>query len=868
MINMKQLSFHKNKNLITIALLGILAIVASVSTITFAATNDSTTHGFSATYYNSYDLTGTSYTKIDPTINFNWRSGSPSPTLANNKFSTRWTGNLTFPTSTTWGIHTYSDDGVRVFINDQLVINDWTVHPPKKNSYYANFEANKTYKIKVEYYNNYVGASIKLAWNNAGLNEQIIPSSAVTPDTNTQSASAVPGFSATYFNSYDLTGTSYTKTDPTINFDWGSGSPSPTLANNKFSARWTGNLTFPVGGQWSLSTVSDDGVRLFVDDKLVINDWTVHPPKKNTFTGSFESNRSYKIKVEYYNNYVGASMKLLWSRSGLSEQIIPSSAVTSGATVTSPVPTTQSTSSTTSTAVTSPPTSTSPSSTQPQTNNCFANSIGVVSHPVNLTSSGSQKIWVRINSRSNTTLSFSLDSNGCIAQNIPSTNDVWTWVPINTSTSSLNSGSHNISVGSTAAGVKLSTLLIFNSSINCQPSGDGSNCPPSTTTTTQATTTTSRPVTTQPPATTPPSVTVPPVPGGGNADNLALEQFRNTDASYGRYANVPSSQLPLNVLTQKSNPDPSIFKYNAPNAGQFRTICEFSHLAYDDPIIKPMQPGSSHLHMFYGNTATNANSTPSSIANSGGSTCDGHELNRTAYWFPAVHDSQGRVRVPNGFVMYYKSEGVAKPAGGYTEMPQGLKIIAGNANATSPQQVQYNNGWGCGNMFINPDQALIPSCNSSTGIMLKVHFPRCWDGSFDFDPANPQAHVKYEVNGVCPATHSKVFTGMTALFDWDLAPGETTAGWYLSSDRMPGKVAQPGGTTIHGDWFGGWHTDVMRAWTQGCSNADWNCSVSFLGVNQNLPGVTPGGVNSLVRTTNKYDVMGPVTCVLPPRTGK
>ena len=55
---------------------------------------------------------------------------------------------------------------------------------------------------------------------------------------------------------------------------------------------------------------------------------------------------------------------------------------------------------------------------------------------------------------------------------------------------------------------------------------------------------------------------------------------------------------------------------------------------------------------------------------------------------------------------------------------------------------------------------------------------------------------------------------MTALFDWDVFPNETTSGRYLSSDRMPGRNPRARGTTIHGDRIVVWNNDVMKSWTQ------------------------------------------------------
>src|ERR1700712_3279273 len=74
----------------------------------------------------------------------------------------------------------------------------------------------------------------------------------------------------------------------------------------------------------------------------------------------------------------------------------------------------------------------------------------------------------------------------------------------------------------------------------------------------------------------------------------------------------------------------------ASDIGAFRTSCTVSHMNFDDPLVYPGQVGASHLHVFWGNSDTNANSTAASIASSGGSTCAGGILNRPAYWAPAM----------------------------------------------------------------------------------------------------------------------------------------------------------------------------------------------------------------------------------------
>ena len=156
-----------------------------------------------------------------------------------------------------------------------------------------------------------------------------------------------------------------------------------------------------------------------------------------------------------------------------------------------------------------------------------------------------------------------------------------------------------------------------------------------------------------------------------------FEPLRNTQSKFTRYANVPSTELDLAALTEAaSRPDNGTV-----GDGQFRAACEYSHFSYDDPIVFPGQPGRSHLHMFYGNTEADAFTTTDSLVNSGGATCNGFELNRSAYWSPALLDGEGNIVVPDAIILYYKTK---QPAN-VKPMPQGLQMIAGNVASQSRQ---------------------------------------------------------------------------------------------------------------------------------------------------------------------------------------
>jgi glucose/arabinose dehydrogenase len=136
------------------------------------------------------------------------------------------------------------------------------------------------------------------------------------------------GLSATYWNNINFTGSTVTRIDPTVDFNWGTGSPSPSLGVNTFSARWTGRVTAKVSGTHTFYTVSDDGVRLWVNNVQVINNWTDHAPVENSGTISLTAGQSYTIRMEFYENGGGAVARLLWSATGVAKEVIPASQLT------------------------------------------------------------------------------------------------------------------------------------------------------------------------------------------------------------------------------------------------------------------------------------------------------------------------------------------------------------------------------------------------------------------------------------------------------------------------------------------------------------------------------------------------------------
>lgn len=131
------------------------------------------------------------------------------------------------------------------------------------------------------------------------------------------------GLAATYYlNAWDLTGSTYQRIDATVNF---SNNFNVTGMNNEnFSARWTGQVESPITGNVTFSTSTDDGVRLWIDDVLIIDNWTLHGETVDTASPlSLIEGEKYDLRMEFYERGGGEVAKLRWAYSGQSTQIIP-----------------------------------------------------------------------------------------------------------------------------------------------------------------------------------------------------------------------------------------------------------------------------------------------------------------------------------------------------------------------------------------------------------------------------------------------------------------------------------------------------------------------------------------------------------------
>ena len=175
---------------------------------------------------------------------------------------------------------------------------------------------------------NYNGQPSRATTPLAGIRQRVSPQTKVlyALGTTLTEVSAVPvpasflrgpegesGLKAEYFSNRELKGAPVvTRVDREVDFDWGMTNPGPGLPADDFSARWTGKLVPTTTGKYRFGATADDGVRVYLDGKLIVEDWTEHAPATVTGEVTLEAGKSYDVKMEYFESKIGAVARLVW----------------------------------------------------------------------------------------------------------------------------------------------------------------------------------------------------------------------------------------------------------------------------------------------------------------------------------------------------------------------------------------------------------------------------------------------------------------------------------------------------------------------------------------------------------------------------
>lgn len=323
----------------------------------------------------------------------------------------------------------------------------------------------------------------------------------------------------------------------------------------------------------------------------------------------------------------------------------------------------------------------------------------------------------------------------------------------------------------------------------------------------------------------------------------------------------PNPNASDQLLVTASSPDPLA----TDGVASVRLECAAARWNFDDRLLAPGAPRATHLHVYFGNISTDANSDGGL-----GSTCSGGRANHSSYWEPALIDRstnapvqqfhsigqhtgwahRGDVRGNKATDIYYKSgyRGVT-PDMIQQWMPFGLRVIAGDPRASSPQPAAgpfqpSPVGFGCVPIsFTGPppmyptineaaQAAGAPSCAPGNVLTVSIEFPQCWDGR-NLDSADHRSHMSYPLGWPdrgCPSSHPVALPLMSMHTRYVIAPGQDTRNFALSSDTYTqANPSAPAGYSLHADVIFQWEPDVAQAALDGCYHPARDCGMNDVG---------------------------------------
>jgi hypothetical protein len=274
--------------------------------------------------------------RVDKDINFaSTTEAFPGTQLVDN-FYVRWTGVLRAPKDGRYKFYLESDDGSRLFVDGKEVVNNGGTHAMEEVSGEAQLKAGE-HDIKVEFFEAEVDAGCILSWEADGQAKEVVPASVLfhkAASNAEPSPGRAAGLNAEFFTTEEGSedfpdfppgkAPALKRVDKDINFESTQDDWPGTHFKDFFYIRWTGFIRIPEEGNYTFFLESDDGSRMFIDGKQVLDNGGAHAMEE--VSGSMKLTAGeHALKVEFFEKDVDAGCKMSWKSSNIEKQIVPAS---------------------------------------------------------------------------------------------------------------------------------------------------------------------------------------------------------------------------------------------------------------------------------------------------------------------------------------------------------------------------------------------------------------------------------------------------------------------------------------------------------------------------------------------------------------
>lgn len=301
----------------------VAALIFLCSGLTNALDKEGTsiTNGLIGEYFSQKNLTSAQFIQIDKSISFEWATGGPLGQNSADNYSVRWKGRITPKASGTHTFRAQNGGGLRVMINDIIIMNSWNREPGDMTGK-IDLEKGKSYPILIEYQDISGPSYIKLFWScGETLKEEPVPASALLPKI------PANGLTVTYFEHENFGAqAAYSETDSDFSL--------PKWKNSShLSAVWGGRLEPVKSGKYAFTVQSDGDVELKLNNLNILGARTtaqIDGAALYTYTGSVSllNDRKYTLRLAYSRKGAKPSLKVKWlPPSATAESSIPASSM-------------------------------------------------------------------------------------------------------------------------------------------------------------------------------------------------------------------------------------------------------------------------------------------------------------------------------------------------------------------------------------------------------------------------------------------------------------------------------------------------------------------------------------------------------------
>lgn len=265
--------------------------------------------------------------RVDKQVNFASTLEAFAGTKLMDNFYVDWTGLIRIPEDGAYTFHLESDDGSRLFIDGKQVVDHGGTHEMTEASGKMELKAGD-HEIKVEFFDAEEDAGCILSWQTAAKAKEVVPATVLFHKV----AGGGSGLQAEYFQTPDGSEDfpdfaadkkpDLKRVDKNINFESTQDDWPGTHFKDWFYVRWTGKIRVPAAGAYTFFLESDDGSRLFIDGKQVVDNGGVHAMEEAS--GSVELTAGdHALKVEFFEKDIDAGCRLSWKSAKIEKQIVP-----------------------------------------------------------------------------------------------------------------------------------------------------------------------------------------------------------------------------------------------------------------------------------------------------------------------------------------------------------------------------------------------------------------------------------------------------------------------------------------------------------------------------------------------------------------